>query len=183
MTKISSHYDWLGSMVGLPKMVSEAVKLGKLDTTEIPGKKSNAEIMKLAKEADVSKIYTSDEVAWCAVAHTVLALRAGKEVSFKSYDRMRAASFATWGTKVDVPMLGDTLVFKRDGGAHVGLYIGEDDNYYHVAGGNQSNQYSVVRIAKNRLSAARRPSYSVGTPASVKRIFLSATGAVSENES
>jgi uncharacterized protein (TIGR02594 family) len=180
--KISSKYDWLGNIEGLPKMVAEAMKLGKLDTTEIAGKKSNSEIMALAKEAGVSKIYTSDEIAWCAVAMVVLALRAGKKVTFKGYDRLRAKSFLTFGTKVDVPELGDILVFNRDGGGHVGLYVGEDTACYHVAGGNQSNQFSVTRIAKSRLSEARRPEYSIGKPASVKRIFLSAAGNVSENE-
>lgn len=181
--RISAKYDWLGQMEGLPKMVAEAVKLGKLDTTEYPGPKSNPEIIALAKEAEVSKIYTSDETAWCAVAHTVLALRAGKIVSFKGYDRLRAKSFADFGSKVTIPMLGDTLVFIRPGGGHVGLYIGEDEECYHVAGGNQSNQYNISRIAKSRLSAARRPTYSIGVPESVKRIYLSAKGEVSKNES
>ncbi|KGO88102.1 hypothetical protein Q765_03340 [Flavobacterium rivuli WB 3.3-2 = DSM 21788] len=180
--KISSKYDWLNHVEGLPKMVAEGVKLGKLNTTEVAGPKSNPEIMALAKEAGVAGIYKSDEVAWCAVAMVVLALRAGKKVPFTGYDRLRAKSFLKFGTKIDVPELGDVLVFNRDGGGHVGLYVGEDPSYYHVAGGNQSNQFSVTRIAKNRLSEARRPDYSIGTPASVKRIYLSATGGVSENE-
>jgi len=182
MAKISANYAWLGTVPGLPKMVAEAVKLGKLNTTEVAGVKSNPEIMALAKEAGVSDIYTSDEMAWCAVAMVVLALRAGKKVAFTKYERLRAASFGKFGTEVPVPMLGDVLVFKRDGGFHVGLYIGEDTTCYHVAGGNQSNQFSITRIAKNRLLVARRPEYSIGVPAAVKRVYLSATGDVSENE-
>jgi uncharacterized protein (TIGR02594 family) len=179
--KISTRYNWLSQMQGLPKMVAEAVKLGKLDTTEIPGAKSNPEIMALAKEAGVEKIYTADELAWCAVAHTALALRAGKAIPFTGYDRLRAASFTKFGKQVTTPVLGDTLVFQRTGGYHVGLYIGEDDTCYHVAGGNQSNQYSITRIEKKRLLQARRPDYSV-MPYTAKRIFLSATGTVSKNE-
>lgn len=168
-------------MQGLPKMVAEAVKLGKLDTTEVAGIKSNPEIMALAKEAGVEKIYTSDEMAWCAVAHTALALRAGKAIQFTGYDRLRAASFLKFGKQVAVPVLGDTVVFQRTGGYHVGIYIGEDSTCYHVAGGNQSNQYSITRIEKKRLSQARRPDYSV-MPLTAKRIFLSATGDISKNE-
>ena len=36
-------------------------------------------------------------------------------------------------------MLGDILTFKRNGGGHVGLYVGEDKDCYHVLGGNQGN--------------------------------------------
>lgn len=180
--KISSKYNWLGRIEGLPKMVQEAIKLGKLDTTEIPGSKSNPEILALAKEAGVDKIYKSDETAWCAVAQVALALRAGKEILFKNYDRLRAISFTNFGSLVLVPMMGDTLVFKRDGGYHVGIYIAEDDTCYHVAGGNQSNQYSIVRIEKKRLLQARRPEYKIGIPASVKRYFLDSLGTVSLNE-
>lgn len=182
MPKISSKYDWLGYMPGLPKMVAEAVKLGKLDTTEVPGKKNNAEIMALAKEAGVTKIYTSDEVAWCAVCMVALALRAGKTVPFTGYERLRAKSFLKFGTKVNEPMLGDVLVFYRTGGGHVGIYVGEDATAYHVAGGNQSNQFSVTRILKSRLTQARRPEYKIGVPAAVKKIYLQADGVVSENE-
>jgi uncharacterized protein (TIGR02594 family) len=182
MAKISARYDWLGDIQNPPKIIAEAIILGKLDTTEVPGVKSNAEIMALAKEAGVEKIYTSDETAWCAVAMVAIALRAGKKIPFTSYDRLRAKSFLKFGSKIDVPEFGDVLVFNRDGGGHVGLYVGEDTACYHVAGGNQSNQFSVTRIAKARLSEARRPDYSIGKPASVKRIYLSATGGVSENE-
>lgn len=180
--KISSKYNWLGQIEGLPKMVQEAIKLGKLDTTEVPGKKSNPEIMALAKEAGVDKIYTSDDIAWCAVVHVALALRAGKTILFKNYDRLRAVSFTNFGTLVLVPMMGDTLVFKRDGGYHVGTYIAEDATCYHTAGGNQSNQFNIVRIEKKRLLQARRPEYNIGIPASVKRYFLDAMGTVSVNE-
>lgn len=180
--KIAARYDWLGKIEGLPRMVQEAIKLGKLNTTEYPGAKSNPEIMALAKEAGVGDIYKSDETAWCAVSHVALALRAKKVILFKNYDRLRAVSFTNFGNLVLIPMMGDTVVFKRPGGYHVGLYIGEDKTCYHVAGGNQGNQYSIVRIEKTRLLQARRPEYLVGIPSTVKRYFLESTGAASTNE-
>jgi len=183
MARISAQYNWLGDIADAPKMIKEAVKIGRLDTTEIKGPKTNAEIMALAEEAGVADIYKSDETAWCAVAMVAIALCAGKKVPFTGYNRLRAKSFLEFGSPIATPEFGDVLVFNRDGGGHVGLYVGEDDNYYHVAGGNQSNQFNVVRIAKDRLSSARRPDYSIGKPASVKRVFLTATGDVSENES
>lgn len=181
--KISSKYNWLNAIPFPPKMLAAAAAIGKLDTTEWAGTKTNPEILALAVFAGVGDIYKSDEVAWCAIAHCAIALRAGKEVPFTGFARLRAKSFLQFGNHVDIPMLADTLVFQRPGGFHVGLYIGEDDNYFHVAGGNQGNQYSIVRMLKERLLEARRPIYKTGQPASVKQIFLEASGAVSSNES
>ena len=165
--KLSAQYQWLYSLPVIPKMVAEGLKLLEQDTEEIPGKGSNPVIMQLAKEAGVLDIYPNDEVAWCAVAHSAIAIRAGKEVSFTGYDRLRAASFTKWGQEVITPMLGDTLVFIRPGGAHVGLYIAEDETAYHVMGGNQSNKYCIIRILKSRLTTARRPLYKSGVPSTV----------------
>lgn len=179
--KIAKQYDWLSLMIDAPKMIKEAIKLGKLNTNEIAGPKSNPEILALAKEAGVSDIYKSDELAWCAVVMCVIVLRSGREITFKSWDRLRAISFLKFGVKVKVPMFGDVLVFSRPGGNHVGLYVAEDNECYHVAGGNQSNQFNVTRIKKNRLTEARRPVY-VNQPLSVKRIYVDPIGGLSENE-
>lgn len=179
--KISNDYAWLGTLQDAPIMIKEAVKLGKLNTNEIPGPKSNPEILKLAEIAGVRNIYKNDDVAWCAVAQTAICILANKDVPFTSYDRLRAASFLKFGTPVTDPVLGDVLVFTRTGGGHVGMYVGEDKDCYHVVGGNQSNQYNVTRILKTRLSGARRPKYSV-MPKSAKKYLLSPTGKVSLNE-
>lgn len=179
--RISNDYAWLGNIPDAPLMIKEAVRIGKLNTNEILGPKSNPEIMKLAEIAGVANIYKSDETAWCAVAMSAIAILAFKELPFTGFDRLRAASFLKFGTAVSEPLLGDVLVFTRTGGGHVGLYVGEDKDCYHVAGGNQSNQFNVIRIAKNRLSGARRPNYKV-MPKSAKKYFLSPLGAVSKNE-
>ena len=181
LEKISNQYHWLGQIVDAPLMIKEAVRIGKLNTHEIPGAKSNPEILKLAEIAGVKHIYKNDDVAWCAVAQSAICVLANKEVPFENYDRLRARSFLNFGTPVKEPMLGDVLVFERKGGAHVGMYVGEDPLYYHVVGGNQQNQFNVIRIAKNRLTGARRPKYKV-TPKSVKKIFLNPIGSVSTNE-
>lgn len=174
--KISSNYQWLFGVNGLPNMIQEGIRLGKLDTNEIPGPKSNTEIMKLAKIAGVEKIYTNDDTAWCAVSQTAICILAGKEVPFKSYDRLRAAAFLKIGEISIVPMLGDILVFTRSGGNHVGMYVGEDEKCYHVMGGNQSNQFNIARIEKKRLSGARRIPYKIGMPAAVRQILLNVDG-------
>lgn len=180
--QLQPEYNWLTQIPVLPKMVAEGLALLAQNTKEVAGDKDNPVIMQLAKEGGVSDIYTHDEMAWCAVAHTAIALRVGKDVSFKSYDRLRAKSFLNWGNAQTVPMLGDTLVFVRPEGHHVGIYIAEDATAFHVMGGNQGNQYSITRIGKERLAGVRRPVYKTGQPDSVKAITMSAKGAVSSNE-
>lgn len=177
-----NRYFWLkDNLADAPKTIQECVKLGHLDTREKPGPKSNQEILKLAAEAGVANIYKSDEIAWCAVAATVICLKAGKEVPFTGYDRLRAKSFLKFGKEVKEPMFGDVIVFGRDGGGHVGFYIGEDSVCFHVAGGNQSNQFNVTRIAKNRAIGYQRPIYNV-QPKTVKKVFLKQDGEISRNE-
>lgn len=63
------------------------------------------------------------------------------------------------------PGVGAVMIFWRGDRngiyGHVAFYWGEDDRYYYVLGGNQSNTISITKIAKNRLLGARWPvSYS-----------------------
>lgn len=180
--KLAKVYQYLRECGVLPKMVAFGLDLLEQDTKEVPGKANNPVIMGLAKEAGVSSIYPNDETAWCAVAQVALALRAGKEVKFTGYDRLRAKSFINFGTPVKDAMLGDTLVFSRPNGFHVGIYVGEDATAYHVLGGNQSNMYCIIRIEKSRCIAIRRPEYKTAQPASVKRYLVGSVGELSRNE-
>lgn len=166
----------------MPKMVQEALKLLNQDTREIPGPSSNPIILQMAREAGVQDIYRNDDDAWCALAQSAIAIRAGKQLPFFGFARLRANSFKQFGSHIDTPMLGDTLVFKRPGGFHVGLYIGEDIECFHVSGGNQGNQYSIKRFSRSRLEEARRPAYNQ-MPSSVRRRWLSQEGEISINES
>jgi uncharacterized protein (TIGR02594 family) len=63
---------------------------------------------------------------------------------------------------------------------HVGFLVGEDDAYYHVLGGNQSNSVSISRIAKERLLGTRWPLTSEEEPQPL--IFSSSGHAISSNE-
>ena len=74
------------------------------------------------------------------------------------------------------------MTFKRKGGGHVGIYVGEDNTHYHVLGGNQNNSVSVSRIAKSRLFKARRTAWKVAQPANVRKVFLEAKGVITTNE-
>lgn len=168
-------YEWLADEAG-PKMIVEAVK--EIGTTEIPGKDSNQKILDWAKEVGLDKTYSNDDVPWCGLFMAVIAKRAGKTIP---NGPLWALNWARFGNRVLQPMLGDVLTFKRPTGGHVGLYVGEDGEAYHVLAGNQSNAVNITRISKNRVYSMTRPVYSV-QPAQVRKIKLAATGALSTNE-
>jgi uncharacterized protein (TIGR02594 family) len=173
-------YQWLLQEPG-PKMIVEALKI--YGTKEIVGKQHNQIILSWAKELGLRDIYLDDETPWCGLAHAYVAYKAGKSLSpLKGWDLLRALQWAKWGVKADVPMFGDTLVFKRGAGmGHVGLYTFETANTYGCMGGNSGNEYKIVEIEKSRLVAARRPVYKV-QPDNVRRIFVNSSGEVSTNE-
>lgn len=166
-------YSWLQNEPA-PKMLLEALKL--YGVKETVGAQDNPIILSWAEEIGITN-YTHDAIAWCGLFIGVVAQRAGKPVV---KDPLWAANWLNFGDEADVPMLGDVLVFKRPGGNHVGLYVGEDRTTYHVLGGNQSDAVGFTRIAKERLRGARRL-YNI-KPANVRIVKLEAGGDVSTNE-
>lgn len=169
-------YDFLKNEKS-PKVLVQAVSM--IGTKEVVGKAHNPVIMAWAKELGLSKVYNADEIPWCGLAIAYACHKAGLEV-VKS--PLWALSWATWGNPSPEPMLGDILTFKRDGGGHVGIYVGEDDTAYHVLGGNQSNAMNVTRILKSRLFKARRTPWKVAQPANVRKVWLDSKGKISTNE-
>lgn len=162
-----------------PAILVEAVQL--YGTIETPGAKNNAAILGWADEIGgwIADYYSDDSIPWCGLFVGVCAKRAGLPVSQKA---LSAASWASWGVSSPEPALGDILVFKREGGGHVGFYVGEDMNAFHVLGGNQSDAVTVARIDKKRLVAARRTIWRHEQPKNVRRVFLTMEGAMSRNE-
>lgn len=174
-TALPSAYSWLTREPG-PKMLLEGLKL--YGTLEAPGVANNPTILAWAKEVGLAASYTADSIPWCGLFMALLAKRAGKPLPRKP---LWALDWATWGQDAGQPEIGDVLVFVRDGGGHVALYVGEDAGAYHVLGGNQGDAVTITRIAKARLRAARHL-YEIGEPANARPIILAATGAISENE-
>lgn len=118
-----------------------------------------------------------DEMPWCGTFMAWLMKECGLSMPLIA---VRAASWGRagqWGRELLGPRLGCVLVFTRQGGGHVGLYVGEDATHYHVLGGNQSNSVSITRIAKNRLAPGgmRWPNGLTLPPA--KPVLLKASGA------
>ncbi len=157
-----------------PKMLLEALKW--VGTKEKAGDENNPVIMEWAKELGL-KDYTADSIAWCGLFMAKVAKDAGKEVV---KNPLWAANWLNFGSPAPSPMLGDILVFKRPGGNHVGLYVGEDTTTYHVLGGNQSDAVGFTRIDKQRMRGARRQ--YTNPPANIRKIILGADGPISNNE-
>lgn len=173
-------YKWLLSE-GSPKMLVESLK--HYGTLEKVGKGSNINITTWAKEVGVSGWYTDDDIPWCGLFVGVVAKRCG--YPFPASKLLAARQWINWGVPVTKgrEMLWDILVFSRDGGGHVGFYVGENDNAFLVYGGNQSNAVGFAWIAKSRLLGARRPQYKISEPKNIRKIILSETGELSKNES
>ena len=171
---LPAKYGWLIN-VNPPNIIKQALAL--YGTSEKVGPGSNPEILKWSEECGIP--YKSDDIPWCGLYAAIVATRAGWGVVNSP---LWAKSWATFGAQSPSPSLGDVLVFSREGGGHVGFYVAEDDECFHVLGGNQSDSVSIVRLKKDRLVAARRPVWKIKEPDSVKKYYMDASGRVSTNE-
>jgi uncharacterized protein (TIGR02594 family) len=175
MSDALSYLDGLGE---LPRMVTIARSL--LGTVETPGPGNCPTIMGWARELGLDRVYTADSVPWCGLFMALVASRSLKPLPVNP---LWALNWMHFGDPAGQPCLGDVLVFVREGGGHVSMYVGEDrSGFYHVLGGNQSDRVCVTRIAKSRLHGARRPPFKVAMPPSCRPIILTATGTISKDE-
>lgn len=163
-----------------PQILVQAYKL--IGTKEIKGKEHSPIIMGWAKELGIEKVYTADEIAWCGLFMAYVAKKAGVDANITPREALWALNWNKYGTKQKTAMLGDVLTFTRNGGGHVGIYVGEDKTHYHVLGGNQSDMVNIMRIEKSRLSQIRRTKWKIGQPANVRVIQLQPNGEISTNE-
>lgn len=167
--------------IPVPKHVG--ISLGYMGITEIPGVKSNPIILSWAKELGLNDIYTNDDISWCALFFSITMFKAGRTLPAPKdrYDYLRALKWQNLWNKVDTGKegVGDILIFKREGGGHIGYYVGESPTTYFVLGGNQGNKVSIVEILKSRCVSIRRPLYLNFKPQKVK---LKEGGQISKNE-
>ena len=197
---IPEKYRWLEDLKGLPNTIKYALAL--YGTQEVVGRGSNKTILGWRDELNGATTdgkpivvgYSDDDIPWCGLFAAIVVFRRLKNILEVVASPLWARNWAKYGNEVATqkngklvnkgdlkPSLGDILVFVRNGGGHVGFYVGEDANYFHVLGGNQSNAVTITRIAKSRCIAVRRPPYKI-TPAACKPFHLSASGTVSNNE-
>lgn len=125
-------------------------------TKEVPGPKDNPLILGWRDKIIAAfpemkagvQAYVHDSIPWCGLTVAYCMAMAGqKPPSFPLY---ATNWFYEWkdGIKLAAPALGAVLVKTRNGGGHVTLYEGEDNNYFYCRGGNQSDMVNVMRIPK-----------------------------------
>jgi uncharacterized protein (TIGR02594 family) len=150
-------FQWLNALA-LPKMVSEG--LSHYGVLEAIGADNNVDITAWAKELGgyESKSYTTDSIPWCGLFMAICAKRSGYT---PPKDFLGAKYWVNFGVKSLKPALGDVLVFTRNGGNHVAMYISEDAANFQILGGNQSDTVKIINYPKSSLIAARTPNYKV----------------------
>ena len=148
-------------------------------TREIEGSQSNSTIMRWARNLGLSS-YKNDDTPWCGLF--AAACMNDNDISTKGFNILGARQWLKFGYKVK-PQYGAVMVFWRGSksgwSGHVGFYVSEDNSYYHILGGNQSNMVNVTKISKNRFLGARWPN---GFEPSGKVIRKRFDGKVTTNE-
>jgi uncharacterized protein (TIGR02594 family) len=175
---LPKQYAWLNS-VKEPRILMQALQT--FGVKEQPGIGSNPIIMGWAEKVGVRAQYTNDAIPWCALGMSYWALQAGYDIP---HFPLGAVNWLQFGDKVlaGSELLGDVLVFKRKGGGHVALYVGEDEKYFHILGANQNDQVCFERKAKSQLVGARRCHWRINQPSIVRKIAMAATGPVAMSE-
>lgn len=187
---LPTQYAWL-AREGAPKMLVAALSL--YGTLEKPGLGNNPQILAWADEVGkafptnynrwAADFYAHDSIAWCGLGMAISAVRAGRQPPDKYLSALAWANGGDGWVKVPVneAMLGDILVFKRTGGGHVAMYVGEDTTHFHILGANQDDAFNIRRKAKAQCVGVIRPAYQ-NRPANVRKIRLAATGVLSNSE-
>lgn len=178
---IEQSYKWLLSEKS-PRHLLEALKL--YGTKEIKGTKHNPEILRWGDEVNptVGAWYDSDEKAWCGLFVALCLKRAGY-IPPSGFNALRALEYAKWGRFIPSQNdygVGDIATFTRTGGGHVGFLVGQDDECFHVLGGNQGDAVNISRLKKFRLYSVSRPPYFALIPKPIPK--LNPSGGVSQNE-
>jgi uncharacterized protein (TIGR02594 family) len=126
-------------------------------TREAAGSADNQVILRWA--ARLGLAYAHDSVAWCGLfaAHCIGATLPDEPLP---NNPLGARNWLRFGREV-APVQGAVLVFWRGSPSgwtgHVGFHAGEDDEVFHVLGGNQANAVTIARVERRRLLGARWP--------------------------
>ena len=141
--------------------LGEAVQL--LDGVEAINERSELRMIRAAAWLDRR---VPVDVPWCGlfVGHC---LRTALPNAPQPLLRMRARPWRNFGRAAE-PQVGAILIFwqvmKRSPFGHCGFYWAEDDECYHVLGGNQRTRIEIQRWPKERLIGCRWPSRAIVPP-------------------
>lgn len=118
------------------------------------------EYLGLHQEHDRSKLkdlldLDPRRIPWCAAfVNKILELS-----GYTGTDSLMARSFLSVGDRVRNPRRGDIVVLTRGSNpasGHVGFYVGEEEGYVLVLGGNQQKGVRISQYHKSRVLGYRR---------------------------
>lgn len=154
-------------------------------TKEVPGSADNPLILGWVKEIvaaypDLKGTvgwYNDDSIPWCGLGVGYAVVKAGYRPPKLLLGAANWANDWPDGVRLREPSLGCIMVMTRDGGGHVTLYEGEDDDYYYGRGANQSDMINVARFPKSRnyLGFMWPKNAPAPTGGRVRTTFLAAT--------
>jgi uncharacterized protein (TIGR02594 family) len=137
------------------RIYSEAIQY--LGVVELDGPKTNPLIRSWILQSAKWLDQDDSKTAWCGCFRGAIGIATATGAPENHF---RAASWRHWGIAVDKlenAIKGDTLIFTRRGGFHVGLYAGLSANGNPlVLGGNQSDSVSIAEYDKDHLLSIRR---------------------------
>lgn len=175
----STTYQAVPAAPAQPVWMREAYRF--MGLKEVAGPGSNPTILGWAQKLGgwIAGYFKDDDIAWCGLfqAHCIGSTLPNEPLPSNP---LGALNWSSLGKELQSPALGAILTFRRQGGGHVGQYVGEDKDAYHVLGGNQGNSVSITRVEKGRLEDIRWP-ITGGAPVG-GRVFLTITGELSKDE-
>jgi uncharacterized protein (TIGR02594 family) len=137
------------------RIYAEAIQY--LGVVELDGPKTNPLIRSWILQSAKWLDQDDSKTAWCGCFRGAIGIATATGAPENHF---RAASWRQWGIAVDKlenAIKGDTLIFTRRGGFHVGLYAGLSANGNPlVLGGNQSDSVSIAEYDKDHLLSIRR---------------------------
>jgi uncharacterized protein (TIGR02594 family) len=150
---------------------------------ETVGTADNVTIQKWAAEegGDIAKVYRHDSIPWCSLyANMVLS-----KVGLKGTETLWALDWENWGKKLPGPAVGAFAPMKREGGGHIAIVVGRDQNGNLMClGGNQEDAVNIKPFPADRPLSFRWPD---GVPPPAKcgletLPLISSDGSVSATE-
>jgi len=131
-----------------------AIALAEKGTHEFPGDADNPRIVEYLHSTNLgAPAWNEDETAWCSAFVNWCIEKAG----YEGTDSAWAKSWVRWGKQIKKPVVGCVAVFTREGGGHVGFYMGKTETTIRVLGGNQSDAVNESSYPKSRLLGYRLP--------------------------
>jgi uncharacterized protein (TIGR02594 family) len=123
---------------------------------EAPGSASNAKILSWIKKFFRASATDDSTTPWCGIFMSQVFGTCGFPTPSVP---ARASSWAEVG--IPIPLTeemkpGDVLVFDREGGNHVTLFVSAQGELIHCLGGNQGNRVSIASYNRSKLKHVRR---------------------------